>query len=397
MTTAARPADRGFASRFGRRVVARIDGLQRRHAVLAFPYAVVRKYNDDDGGREAALITYYGFLSVFPLLLLGVAILSRVLVANAELRQRLVTAIVPPTIRSTVDESLATLPTSTVAFAVGLIGLVLAATGVVYSVDRTLNHIAAVPYRMRAGAVVRLLRSVVAVAILLAGVVAVGGVTVAVTALSGLPLAGRGLAWLGSALVVFMVLMACGRLVLDRPARWSALSPAAALGAATVALVFQVGAALLAALVTRAGPVYGGFALVAAIFTLLNLVSRALVYAAEVAAVHHARLWPRAIDRASPTAADVRAVRLLGREQERTAGVRIDVRLDAGPSGARAADQPADRSVVGGDHMTQDSGGEQSKGQHVQPADVGERVTDGSVPFAARGQRPGEEDGADRS
>jgi hypothetical protein len=71
------------------------DSVQRRHGVLGFPYAVVKKYGDDDGGREAALITYYGFLSIFPLLLLGVAILSRVLAANPDLKQRLIDEIVP--------------------------------------------------------------------------------------------------------------------------------------------------------------------------------------------------------------------------------------------------------------------------------------------------------------
>jgi membrane protein len=58
------------------RVIAWADGLQRRHGVLGFPYAVIKKYGDDEGGRHAALITYYGFLSIFPLLLLGVAVLT---------------------------------------------------------------------------------------------------------------------------------------------------------------------------------------------------------------------------------------------------------------------------------------------------------------------------------
>jgi hypothetical protein len=35
------------------RVIAWADGLQRRHGVLGFPYAVVKKYGDDGGGREA--------------------------------------------------------------------------------------------------------------------------------------------------------------------------------------------------------------------------------------------------------------------------------------------------------------------------------------------------------
>ena len=70
--------------------------------MLGFPYAVIKKYGDDDGGREAALLTYYGFLSIFPLLLLGVAILSRVL-ARTGTAQRLIDAIVPQALQSTVE------------------------------------------------------------------------------------------------------------------------------------------------------------------------------------------------------------------------------------------------------------------------------------------------------
>src|SRR6476469_5207884 len=127
------------------RVIAWADGVQRRHVVLGFPYAVIKKYGDDDGGREAALITYYGFLSVFPLLLMAVAILSRVLVQNEDLRRRLVEAIVPTVLQSTVDQAVATLPTSTVPFVAGLVGLLFAGTGVVFSAYQTLNNLAAVP------------------------------------------------------------------------------------------------------------------------------------------------------------------------------------------------------------------------------------------------------------
>jgi hypothetical protein len=82
------------------RIIARADGLQRRDGVLGFPCAVVKKYGDDDGGRQAALITYYGFLSIFPLLLLGVAVLSRVLADHPDLRRRLIAEIVPPALQA---------------------------------------------------------------------------------------------------------------------------------------------------------------------------------------------------------------------------------------------------------------------------------------------------------
>ena len=102
------------------RIIAWADRLQRQHGVLGFPYAVVKKYGDDEGGRHAALITYYGFLSIFPLLLLGVAVLSRVLVDHPDLRRRLIAEIVPPALRPTIEHSLTTLPTSTPRYRTGL-------------------------------------------------------------------------------------------------------------------------------------------------------------------------------------------------------------------------------------------------------------------------------------
>jgi hypothetical protein len=62
-------------------------------------------------------------------------------------------------------------------------------------------------------------------------------------------------------------------------------------------------------------------------FALLYLVSQALVYSAEVAVVRYARLWPRALDQSRPTVADVRAITLLAREQERIPAARIDLHL----------------------------------------------------------------------
>jgi membrane protein len=309
------------------RVIAWADRLQRRHSVLGFPCAVVKKYGDDEGGREAALITYYGFLSIFPLLLLAVAALSRVLADHPDLRQRLITAIVPQALRPTVEHSVTTLPTSAIPFAAGLIGLLFSGTGVVFSAYQTLNHVAAVPHRLRAGFVSRYVRVFVMLALLLLGALAVGALTVLSTALPGVAGVQRAAAVLGSALVVFAVLLLGARLLLSRPAPVRALWPGAILGAAAVTVVLNVGAPLLARLVTRAGPVYGSFATVAGMFALLYLVSQALVYGAEVAAVRYAGLWPRALDPSRPTAADTRALALLAREQERSPAARVELHL----------------------------------------------------------------------
>ena len=64
----------------------RLDSLQQRYPALGFPVAVVYKYADDQGNYLAALITYYAFVSLFPLLLLLSTVLGWVLTGHPELR-----------------------------------------------------------------------------------------------------------------------------------------------------------------------------------------------------------------------------------------------------------------------------------------------------------------------
>jgi len=162
------------------------------------------------------------------------------------------------------------------------------------------------------------------------------------TALPGQPGVQRAAAVPGSALVVFAVLLLGAKMLLARPAPVRALWPGALAGAVTVTVVLTVGAPLLARLVAKAGPVYGSFATVAGMFALLYLIGRALVYAAEVAAVRYARLWPRALDLTRPTAADARALTLLAREQERIPAARVDFHLaPPGSSPVPAGSPPA--------------------------------------------------------
>src|SRR5688500_14464013 len=69
--------------------VSRVDAFQQRHPVIGFPLAVAYKFFEDQGVYLAALITYYGFLSLFPLLLLLASVLGFVLNDDPGLRDRI--------------------------------------------------------------------------------------------------------------------------------------------------------------------------------------------------------------------------------------------------------------------------------------------------------------------
>ena len=58
------------------RAIRSVDQAQQRFRPTAFAYGVVKKFGDDRGGSLCALLAFYGFLSLFPLLLLLVTILG---------------------------------------------------------------------------------------------------------------------------------------------------------------------------------------------------------------------------------------------------------------------------------------------------------------------------------
>ena len=69
-------------------LVDRVDDFQRRHAVVGFPLAVVYKFFDDQGPYLAAILTYYAFVAIFPLLLIASSVLGFFLQGNEELYTR---------------------------------------------------------------------------------------------------------------------------------------------------------------------------------------------------------------------------------------------------------------------------------------------------------------------
>jgi uncharacterized BrkB/YihY/UPF0761 family membrane protein len=131
--------------------------------------------------------------------------------------------------------------------------------------------------------------------------------------------------------IVFLLLWTSTGLLLPHRARFDIVWPAALVGSLAITGLLTFGALVLPRLVAKSGPVYGSFATIVGLFTLLYLVSQVVVYAAEIAIVRRRRLWPRALDALNPTDADRRALLYLAREQERIRVERIDAVFDADP------------------------------------------------------------------
>src|SRR5436305_13711289 len=68
-------------------VLRRLDAIQRDHRWMAFPFAVVKKFGEDQAGNLAALIAYYAIFSIFPLMLALTTVMGFVLHGHPDLQQ----------------------------------------------------------------------------------------------------------------------------------------------------------------------------------------------------------------------------------------------------------------------------------------------------------------------
>lgn len=71
----------------------KIDETQRKYPALAFIHAVIKRYSDDKTGYHAALLTYYGFLALFPLLLIATTVAGIVATKTSHVKETVTNSI----------------------------------------------------------------------------------------------------------------------------------------------------------------------------------------------------------------------------------------------------------------------------------------------------------------
>jgi membrane protein len=317
-----------------RGLLPRIDDFQRRHIVAGLLFAVCKKYSQDDGIRLAALLTYYGFLGFFPMLLLLVVLVTELLRSRPALAERLIDQLVAPRLQTEVQEALAQLPSGGLPLLVGVLGLLFTGFGSLLAAYWALNQIWAVPHRQRFGFASRYARVLLLLLFLLVGSVTAAALGLLAGSLLELDATQRLGSAAGSFAVAFGMLVAANKVLTARHLTIRDIWPGAALGAAATTIIIVFGAQVLGRLVARSGLVYGSFATVVGVFTLFYFISQALVFSAELSTVLAWRLFPRGMDNAHLTESDKRAMELLGHTAERLPEQRIFVDFGAAPAPA---------------------------------------------------------------
>lgn len=292
------------------RVIAWLDQFQQRHHAAAFGYGVLRKYLDDQAGHTAAMLAYYGFLSLFPLLLVATTLLRLALHSSAGLRGQIIDGALAyfPLVGRDLQQNIHDLSGTGLVLAVGVLLTLYGARSVADVLRHGLDHIWQVPYARRSRFPGSLLRSLV--------IITLGGLGLAlVPVVSGYALAfGQSgffvlLSMAVTLVALFWVLVFIIKIGLSTRRRLNDIWPGALLAAIGLEVLQSLGTYIVGRELNRLDTLYGTFAIVLGLLYWLYLQAQVLLIALEVDPVRVFRLWPRSL-RQPLTDADHRAYTL---------------------------------------------------------------------------------------
>jgi uncharacterized BrkB/YihY/UPF0761 family membrane protein len=302
-----------------RRLQATADHWQRRNRVAGPAFAVQKKFSDDQLGQYVVALGWYGFVSIYPLLLVVTTVLGFIGVGS--LGKSLVSTLHQfPVVGSNFNPShpSSSLHGSVLGLVVGLVGLIYGAQGVTQSAQQAMAQAWNVPRSDRPGWLPRLARSML-------GLTIIGGSFVINAAVASFA-TGHGESWILRVLFIVGMLVlntalffASYRTLTPRHGPTRSLWPGSIVGAVGFTFLVTVGSGLIQHQVRNSSATYGQFGVVIGLVGFLFLLAKISLYGAELNPVLERHLWPRSLVSSNPTAADDRVLRYLADETKRRA------------------------------------------------------------------------------
>ncbi|MGD1058384.1 MAG: YihY/virulence factor BrkB family protein [Solirubrobacteraceae bacterium] len=306
-----------------------LDRRQQQSPRIGFLAAVIKKWGDDQAGQLAALVAYYGFVSLFPLLLVLVTVLGFVLQGDPSEQHRIVNGALGqfPIIRDQLK--LESLTGSSVGLVIGVVGSLLAGMGITGATQNAFNRIWSVPFKHRPNFLHSRLRGLGMLAIL-------GTLSIVSTTAAGFvgSSSHAALDVAAGILVAFIfnvaLFMTAFKLLTAVDVTWRQLLPGVIVAAIFWQLLQHLGGFYVDHELKRTGPLYGIFALVLGLLAWLYLGAQLTIFAAEINVVHVRRLWPRSFFSDPLLEADMRALTSSAEVEERVHEENVEVSFDQG-------------------------------------------------------------------
>ena len=295
----------------------RLDAYQQRHPALGVPIAVARKFIEDESINLAAVIAFWAFFSVFPLLLIFVTLLGYTL---------------PPSLQGDVLRSAARffplLNTDSIrhlsgqwwTLVVGVLSALWSGSFVVIAIQSAFNSVWEIPHAQRPGFGTQIRRGVVALGAIALGLIVSTVITSYVTATAtgtNLGMVARLAGYLIAVALDIGLFIVAFRVLTDRDISTRNVLPGALLSGAGFWLLNQLSSLIIFRYLHNAERIYGNFATVITILSWFYLQSVITLIGAQLNVVLKERLHPRRLIHAPApvTEADHRAYDAYAKER----------------------------------------------------------------------------------
>jgi membrane protein len=318
-----------------KRSMERLDRYQQGNRWLAVPFAVVRKFGDDQAGNLAAVLAYYGFFSLFPLLLVLVTVLGFVLASNPDLQRQIVDSALAqfPVIGDQIGKNVHSLTGSGMALAIGLIGTLWGGLGITQQAQNAMNTVWGVPRSEWPNLWLRLARGLGILVVLGVGALAATLLS-GLGTVSGLRAVGRVLPFAGTLLVNLGLFLFAFKVLTSAALGWRQLLPGTVLAGVAWTILQVVGGYYVTHQLKSASQVYGTLALVIGLLSWLYLGAQLFIYSAELNVVVAKHLFPRSMFPPPLTEGDKRGISTVAKVDELRPEATVEVDFESQPDGA---------------------------------------------------------------
>ena len=246
----------------GQRLAESADDWQQRRRVPSFLVALGMRYREDRGRQYGALLSYYGFISLFPLLLVLVTVLGIVLEDYPTRREQILDTVYDkiPVVGEQLRQNPASLNTSGVMLVFGLLVSIWSGLGVVRVAQDAMNLQWGVPRYRWPHFISRVLRALTALVVVGVGILVATAATNFAAFLPDLPMAGRLLGAVFAIGLNIAILTASFRILTQSRVSWRALLPGGIVGGAALWALQLIGGTYVTRVIAGASDVYGAFA-----------------------------------------------------------------------------------------------------------------------------------------
>jgi membrane protein len=275
----------------------RFDSFQQRHAVLAFPIAVFKRYGDDEAGKQAALVTYYAFLSLFPLLLIFMTSLNILIQNNPGLERQISTTVFElfPALGKDLKNNIGSLQGSGTALVLQLLALLYGARGLAVILQETFNNLWHIDKNERPGMVGDTLRAFGMMAAVGIGIIVGTALSYSLGSVLDIGIIGTILITLVNLSIAFGLFLVVFRLGTSNRIALKQLVIGAAFACIGTLLVQRLGGLIMSEQLPKLEGSYGSFAVALGMLFWIYLQAQIILFAIVVTVVRYKKDWPKKI------------------------------------------------------------------------------------------------------